>query len=99
MNTKLKQIEIFGLDENIAYCEAIGLSKVFKAYSEICEDIMEGGIGFNINSGYVYMTLENGIAICSMLGRDVEYMVTNHNDGEELFYDTYKDAINYDVNE
>lgn len=99
MNTQLKQIEIFGLDENIAYSEAIGLSKCFAAYATLNEDIMEGGIGFNPNSGYVYIALENGISICSMLGNDVEYMVTNHNDGEELFFDTYDEAINYDVYE
>lgn len=60
---------------------------------------MESGIGFNPNSGYVYITLENGISICSMLGNDVEYMVTNHNDGEELFFDNYDEAIKYDVYE
>lgn len=101
MKNELKQIEIFGLDESICYAEAMGLSNVFKAYAENCnnEDIMEGGIGFNPNSGYVYIALENGISICSMLGRNVEYMVTNNNDGEEIFFDTYEDAINYDVNE
>jgi len=53
-------MEIHNLD-NPAYCEAMGLSNVFKAYAEECsrEDIME--VGFNPNSGYVYIALENGI--------------------------------------
>ena len=50
-------------------------------------------VGFNSNSGYVYIALENGISICSMLGRDVEYLVTDFNDGEEHFLDSYEEAI------
>lgn len=94
----MKQIlTINGLSENICVCEAVGLSNVFKAYSEyaINEDIMNNGIGFNENSGYVYIALENGISICSMLGREVEYLVTNFESGEEYFFDTYNEAINY----
>jgi hypothetical protein len=86
-------ITIFGLDlNNLTYCESLGLSKCFKAYSCINEDIIEGGIGFNPNSGYIYIALENGISICSMIGRDVEFLVTDFNDGEEYFFDTYEEA-------
>jgi hypothetical protein len=53
---------------------------------------MDDCIGFNANSGYVYIALEDGITIASMLGRDVEYIVTDYNDGEEFFFDTYKEA-------
>lgn len=78
--------------ENPAYCESKGLSKVHEAYANECagEDMME--IGFNENSGYVYIALENGISICSMLGQDVEYLVTDFEDGTEYFLDTYKEA-------
>ena len=84
-------MEIYNLD-NPAYCEAIGLSKVHEAYANECvkEEIMQ--IGFNENSGYVYIALENGVSICSMLGREVEYLVTDFEDGEEHFLDTYKEA-------
>ncbi len=80
--------------ESPAYCEAKGLSKVFGAYADNCsrEDIIE--VGFNPNSGYVYMALENGISICSMLGQDVEYLVTDFEDGTEYFLDTYEEAEN-----
>lgn len=87
------QIEIHGLSaDGIAYCEAKGLSNVFSAYAEECsrEDIM--AVGFNPSSGYVYIALENGISICSMLGRDVEYLVTDFEDGEEHFFDSYEEA-------
>jgi len=78
--------------ENPSYCEAKGLSKVFEAYANVRsrEDIME--VGFNKNSGYVYIALENGISIGSLLGDDVEYLVTDFEDGTEYFLDTYKEA-------
>jgi hypothetical protein len=91
-------LTIYNLGENVAYCEAIGLSKVFEAYANIGEDIMEGGIGFNSNSGYIYIALENGISICSMLGREAEFLVTNFEDGEESFFDKYEDAEKFAEN-
>jgi virulence-associated protein VapD len=87
------ELTIYGLNENIAYCEAMGLSKCFEAYANIGEDILE--LGFNTNSGYVYIALENGVSICSMLGQDVEYLVTDFESGEELFFDTYEEAENH----
>lgn len=90
------ELTIYGLNENIAYCEAIGLSKCFEAYARLdCGDITDGGIGFNPNSGYVYIALEEGVTICSMLGRDVEYLVTDFESGEEFFFDTMEEAENH----
>ena len=91
-NKMERQLVINGLGDTIAFCEAIGLSKVFKAYANECtgEEIME--VGFNPNSGYVYIALENGIQIASMLGENPEYIVTDFNSGEEKFYETYKEA-------
>ncbi len=76
-----------------AYCEAKGLSLVFGAYAENCsrEDILQ--VGFNENSGYVYIALENGVSICSMLGREVEYLYTDFEDGEEYFFDSYEECL------
>lgn len=87
-------LTINNIGNNICACEALGLSKILKAYSEyaIGETIFE--IGFNANSGYTYINLDNGITICSMLGRDVEYIVTDFEDGEETFFQKYQDAIN-----
>jgi hypothetical protein len=95
-------IQINGL-ENFTYCETMGLSKCFKALTEIdsnfrygmVQHVMDGGVGFNANSGYVCIALEDGITIASMLGRDVEYIVTDYNDGEEFFFDTYKEALDH----
>jgi hypothetical protein len=55
------------------------------------EEIME--TGFNTSSGYVYIALENGVQIVSRFGQDVEYCVYYFETGEELFFDTYDEAI------
>lgn len=82
----------FGKHNCIAQLEAYGLSKVFNAYSKFAyyEEIFQ--IGFNPNSGYVYIALENGISICSCVGNDVEYLVTNMDNGEEFFFDSIEEA-------
>ena len=91
-------LTIHGFDSSsMCYLEALGMSKVFEAYASIGEDMLEGGIGFNPQSGYVYIALENGVSICSMLGRDVEYLVTNMNNGEEHFFDSYEKAEAFNI--
>ena len=88
-------MKIEGIKDSIAYKEAIGFSKVFEAYAEESgsEDIME--IGFNANSGYVYIALENGISICSMLGSEVEFLTMDYDDNEETFFDSYEEALEF----
>jgi hypothetical protein len=87
------ELTIYGLNENIAYCEAIGLSKCFEAYAEDFASHTIFEVGFNPNSGYVYIALEETqISICSMLGRAVEYLVTDFDNGEETFFDNIKEA-------
>jgi hypothetical protein len=78
--------------DNPAYLEAKGLAKVWKAYADYCngEDIME--VGFNANSGYVYIALEYGISIGSAFGQAVEFIVTDLETGEEFFEETLFDA-------
>ena len=89
----MENLKIYGLNNIVAYSEAIGLSKCFEAYARLdCKDIFE--IGFNDQTGYVYIALEENITICSMLGRDVEYLVTDFDNGEEFFFDLMEDAEN-----
>ncbi len=73
------------------------MHKVIDAYRNIDNNewIMEGGTGFNTNSGYVYIALENGITICSCFGQEVDYLVTDYETGEEEFFDTYEEALEY----
>lgn len=88
-----ESLEIHGISDSIAYCEAHGLANCFKAYAKYCagESIMD--VGFNPNSGYVYIALENSVSICSMLGRDVEYLITDFETGEEEFFSDYEEAL------
>ena len=85
-------MEKFGLRGSVAYKEAQGLSKVWAAYANECAGAWIESVGFNPNSGYVYISLENGIQICSCLGQDVEYIKVDFNTGEETSYDSYYEA-------
>ena len=89
------QLTLNGLNEYIAYSEAQGLSICFQAYADNCpgEDIFE--IGFNANSGYTYIALEQNVTICSMLGRNAQYLVTDFDNGNEFFFNSYDEAVNH----
>ena len=89
-------ITINGMN-SFTYCETMGLANCFKALADLgdkAEPIdYDMAVGFNENSGYVYIALEEGITIASMLGGDVEYLVSDWDTGEESFHDTYKEAL------
>jgi hypothetical protein len=91
--TLAEGLEMVGFNSYVKYFEALGLAAVWAAYAKFCrdEDIMQ--IGFNNNSGYVYIALENGVTIASQLGQKVEYIVTDYNSGEEYFLKTYRAAL------
>lgn len=76
----------------ICQLEAKGYAKCLMAYSEHSGEDIEC-IGFNPNSGYTYIALENTISICSCMGGDVEYLVTDFDSGEEEFFQSYDDAM------
>jgi hypothetical protein len=83
------------MENSFAYLESIGKSKVWKAYADnfANEDIMEEG--FNPNSGYVYIALENGITIGSCVGHEVEYIVFDNETENELILDNYEELETY----
>jgi hypothetical protein len=54
------------------------------------EEIME--CGFNTNSGYVYIALENGISIASCFGQSVDYIIYDNETEDESFFSTYSEA-------
>jgi len=51
-------------------------------------------IGFNTNSGYVWLLLGDGITIVSCFGQSAEFL-TIDNRGNEIFHDTYHEATNH----
>jgi hypothetical protein len=83
------------MENSFAYLESIGKSKVWKAYADnfANEDILEEG--FNPNSGYIYIALENGITIGSCVGQDVEYIVFDNETENELILDNYEELETY----
>jgi len=50
-------------------------------------------VGYNNESGYVYLFLFNGIQIACKFGENVEFII-NDEDREEIFFDNYNDALN-----
>lgn len=90
------ELTIYGLNESITQNKAIGLAKCFEAYAENFADQYIFEVGFNPNSGLVYIALEfESIQICSKLGRAVQYLVTDFDNGEEFFFDTKEEADEY----
>lgn len=71
------------------------LELVLKACREHVSKEEMTDAGFNTSSGYVYVVLENGIQVASCFGQDVDYIVTDFEDGEEHFFDTYQEALDY----
>jgi hypothetical protein len=82
-------------ETSFAYLEAKGKSKVWSAYAEHFsnEQIIEEG--FNANSGYVYLALDNGIQIASAFGQDVEFITYDFDQIQELFFDSYEKLNQY----
>jgi hypothetical protein len=71
---------------SFGYSDAMSKAKVWEAYAKHYggEEIMEEG--FNINTGYVYLALDNGITIASCFGQEVEFIVFNYDTGQEDFF-------------
>ena len=86
--------------ENLDFIKDLGSSDfeswilVQQAYKEhtFNKDIME--CGFNKNTGYVYIALENGVQIASCFGQDVDYITYDFETGDEKFFNTYEEAFN-----
>lgn len=83
------------MTNSLAYLDAKSKSIVWAAYAEnfAGEEILEEG--FNINSGYVYIALENGITIASAFGKKVEFIVYDDENEEETFLSSVKQAYSF----
>jgi hypothetical protein len=80
---------------SFGYSDAMSKAKVWEAYAKHYggEEIMEDG--FNINTGYVYLALDNGITIASCFGQEVEFIVFNHDTGQEDFFYSVEELNEY----
>lgn len=74
------------MNNYLGYSDAKSKSIVWNAYAEnfAGEEISEEG--FNINTGYVYIALENGVTIASAFGHAVEFIVYDDETSEEMFF-------------
>ena len=82
--------------QNLKGSDLESLYIVIDAYKEAgSPEIMEGGIGMNMNSGYVYIALENGIQIASCFGQSADFLITDFESGDEFYFETYDEAADY----
>lgn len=79
------------MKNSFAYLDAKSKAIIWNAYAEnfSCEEILEEG--FNQNSGYVYIALENGVTIASAFAQPVEFIIYNHETGEETFIESIEE--------
>jgi hypothetical protein len=94
MNTIIGNTEFLNRLGSSDFESWLNVQKAYQEYA-MSEDIFE--VGFNNNTGYVYIALENGVQIASCFGQSVDYIVTDYDNGEEHFFDTYIEA--YDKQE
>jgi hypothetical protein len=83
--------------ENLSfgYSDAKSKSIVWNAYAEYFagEEIQEEG--FNTNSGYVYLALENGVTIASSFGQSVDFYVYDFDNDDELGFESIDELNEY----
>jgi hypothetical protein len=80
---------------SLGYSDSISKSIVWRAYANYFagEEIMEEG--FNPNSGYVYIALENGITIASCFAQEVDFIVWDNDTDEEIIFDSCEELEIY----
>ena len=83
------------IHNSFGYSDAKSKSIVWAAYAEhfAGEEILEEG--FNINTGYVYIALENGVTIASAFGQDSEFIIYDEEEEEEKFFSTIEELSFY----
>ena len=65
--------------------DLVSAALVVTALSKVPEQVDIMCCGFNQNSGYVYIALENGVTIASCFGQSVEYIVNVMGLGEKSY--------------
>ena len=94
MNKIMQNTDFVNTLKNSDWESWLIVQKAYQKYA-FSEEIME--IGLNNYTGYVYIALENGVQIASCFGQSVDFIVTDYDNGEEHFFDTYFEA--YDKQE
>ena len=78
-------------NNSFGYSDAKSKSIVWNAYAEnfAGEEIMEEG--FNPNTGYVYISLENGVTIASSFGQSVDFFIYDNETDQELEFNSIEE--------
>jgi hypothetical protein len=76
---------------SLGYLDAKSKSIVWAAYAEhfAGEEIMEEG--FNLNSGNVYIALENGVTIASAFGHAADFYIYDFDNGDEFAFESIEE--------
>lgn len=85
------------MTNSLGYLDAKSKALVWMAYAEhfAGEEIMEDG--FNLNSGNIYIALENGVTIASAFGQAVEFYIYDFETGDEIAFESI-DELNLHLN-
>jgi hypothetical protein len=80
---------------SLGYSDSISKSIVWRAYANYFagEEIMEEG--FNMNTGYVYIALENGITIASCFAQEVDFIIWDNDTDEEIILESYEELVDH----
>jgi len=80
---------------SFGYSDAKSKSIVWAAYAEhfAGEEIQEEG--FNLNSGNIYIALENGVTIASAFGQSVDFYVYDFDNDDEFAFDSIEELNEY----
>lgn len=78
-------------NNSFGYSDAKSKAVVWTAYAEnfAGEEIMEEG--FNPNTGYVYIALENGVTIASSFGQSVDFFIYDNETDQELEFNSIEE--------
>lgn len=83
------------MTNSLGYLDAKSKAIVWAAYADnfAGEEIMEEG--FNLNSGNVYIALENGVTIASAFGQAVDFYVYDFETGDEFAFESIDELNQY----
>jgi len=93
---KKSQNIVFPIDK-MGSLDIQSIDIVIKAYKKYANGEDVEFSGFNNQTGYVYIALSNGVQIISNFGQEVEFLINDYETEEEVFFDTYTEALEYNI--
>jgi hypothetical protein len=88
-------IQLAEFVNNLGSSDLRSLELCLEAYRENAFKVEIEDMGFNQNSGYIWLMLDNGVTIASCFATDVVYLATDWDSGEEQVFETYWECLNH----